>query len=273
MNVDQDNLLSGAVIGAAIKVHRELGPGHEEPVYQAAMELQLQWDGVAFRAQPPLPLIYKGVHLNCGYRPDFILSNRLVAELKSVEVWHPIYEAQLITYLRLTGIELGLLLNFDVPVLKEGIRRRVLSSSQTEFPSRAPLPATRPMDPLSTEIIAAAVEVHRELGPGLLASAYEESLCHECFLRRLPFQRKQTLPLRLGETTLLHRLEIPLLVCDQIPVVALSLLELTPLHEARLLSCLRQANLPFGLIINFNVNSLTHGIRRIINPNFKKDRP
>src|SRR5213594_1887410 len=152
MNVDQNNVLSGAVIGSAIKVHRELGPGHDEPVYQNAMEVQLRRDGMTFRPQPPLPLFYKGVYLECGYRPDFICANGLVLELKSVEALHPMHFAQLITYLRLTKIELGLLINFDVPVLKDGIHRRVLSHSRGQFPQLASAvmpPRQATGDPLS----------------------------------------------------------------------------------------------------------------------------
>jgi GxxExxY protein len=100
----------------------------DELIYEAAIGRQLAEEGVRHRAQYPLPLKYKGVKLNCGYRLDVYVECRLAVEVKSVETVHPIHEAQLLTYLRLTGCELGLLINFDVPVLRQGIRRRIWTS-------------------------------------------------------------------------------------------------------------------------------------------------
>ena len=118
--------LTGEVIGAAVCVHRELGPGLLESAYQTCMCRELTLRHVPFRSQVELPVEYKGCRLDCGYRIDLLVDNRVVVELKSLERILPIHEAQLITYLRLSGIHVGLLINFNVPVLRRGIVRRIL---------------------------------------------------------------------------------------------------------------------------------------------------
>lgn len=114
------------IIAAAIEVHRALGPGLLESAYQAALCRELSLRGVAFVQQVDMPLAYKGVNLDCGYRIDMIVGNLVVVELKAVQEILPVHEAQLLTYLRLTGMRVGLLINFNVAVLKNGIRRKVL---------------------------------------------------------------------------------------------------------------------------------------------------
>ena len=118
--------LSGEVIGAAISVHRELGPGLLESVYQACMSRELGLRQIPFRSQVELPVEYKGCRLDCGYRIDLVVDDRVIVELKSVESLSAIHESQLLTYLRLSRIRVGLLINFNVPVLRKGIVRRVL---------------------------------------------------------------------------------------------------------------------------------------------------
>jgi len=118
--------LSWDAIGAAIEVHRNLGPGLLESAYQTCLERELTLRGIPFDHQVELPVEYKGVRLDCGYRLDIVLDGLVVIELKAVDKIEPIFEAQLLTYLRLSRIRLGLLMNFNVPVLKDGIRRRVL---------------------------------------------------------------------------------------------------------------------------------------------------
>jgi len=118
--------LTHAVIGAAIEVHREWGPGLLELPYQKSMELELQWREIPFVAQLRLPLIYKGVSLEEDYVLDLFVQKQLVVELKAVEKLLPIHEAQLLTYMRLMKAPVGLLINFNVPVLKDGIKRMVL---------------------------------------------------------------------------------------------------------------------------------------------------
>ena len=117
------NSLTQQAIGAAIEVHRMLGPGLLESAYETCLGHELTLRGLPFEMQMPLPVRYKGVQLDCAYRLDFVLESRLILELKSVERLLPIHEAQLLTYLRLLGIKYGLLLNFNAPVLLQGIRR------------------------------------------------------------------------------------------------------------------------------------------------------
>ncbi len=118
--------LTGKVIGAAIEVHRALGPGLLESAYEECLCWELNEVGLRVRRQVPLPVVYKQVTLDCGYRMDLVVENRLIVELKTVETLLPIHEAQLLTYLKLTGIRTGLLLNFNVSVLRDGIKRMVL---------------------------------------------------------------------------------------------------------------------------------------------------
>lgn len=121
-----DGELTGQIIGAAIEVHRALGPGLLESAYQACLARELSLRGIAFEREKPLPVEYKGLELDCGYRLDFLVEDRVVLELKAVDRLLPVHEAQLLTYLKLTGCRVGLLINFNVAVLKEGIVRRVL---------------------------------------------------------------------------------------------------------------------------------------------------
>ncbi len=118
--------LTESVIGLAIEVHRALGPGLLESAYQECLCYELKAKGIAFGRQVALPVVYKSVKLDCGYRMDLVVDDRLVVELKTVEKILPIHEAQLLTYLRLSGIRTGLLLNFNTSVLKDGIKRMVL---------------------------------------------------------------------------------------------------------------------------------------------------
>ncbi|MEP0805962.1 MAG: GxxExxY protein [Chloroflexota bacterium] len=118
--------LTDKIIGAAIEVHRALGPGLLESAYQLCMEHESNLQNLLFEAQVQIPLNYKGIALNAGYRIDLIYDKRVIVEIKAVETVLPVHEAQLLTYMRLTGIHVGLLINFNVPVLKDGIYRRVL---------------------------------------------------------------------------------------------------------------------------------------------------
>ena len=118
--------VSGTVIGAAIEVHRILGPGLLESAYEECLCRELELRNVRFERQKPLPLKYKGTEIDCGYRLDIIVSGEVVVELKACSSLEPIHEAQLLTYLRLTGIKIGLLINFNVPVLRQGIKRLMI---------------------------------------------------------------------------------------------------------------------------------------------------
>lgn len=121
----RSNELSSLIIGSAIEVHRHLGPGLMESVYEQCLCHELTLRGIPFERQKSLPVTYKGLHLDCGYRLDILVNNLVIVELKTVERIDPVHEAQLLTYLKVTGLWLGLLINFNVPVLKEGIRRIV----------------------------------------------------------------------------------------------------------------------------------------------------
>ena len=118
--------LTDRIIGAAIEVHKILGPGLLESAYQVCMEHEGALRNIPFERLVDLPLNYKGVALDAGYQIDLVYDKRVVVELKAVERIIPVHEAQLLTYMRLTGIRVGLLINFNVPVLKDGIYRRVL---------------------------------------------------------------------------------------------------------------------------------------------------
>jgi GxxExxY protein len=118
--------LSNKVVGCAIEVHRELGPGLLESTYEQCLAHELQTHKIDFQVQLPLPVEYKGIRLDCGYRVDILVENRLLLELKSVERLQRIHEAQLLTYMKLAGLKIGLLINFNVDLLKHGIKRFVL---------------------------------------------------------------------------------------------------------------------------------------------------
>ncbi|HUT32244.1 MAG TPA: GxxExxY protein [Planctomycetota bacterium] len=118
--------LTEKIIGAMIEVHKHIGPGLLESAYEVCTCHELHLRGVAFEAQKPLPVVYKNTRLECGYRADLLVDGRVLVEMKAVDSLAPIHEAQLLTYLRLSGVRVGLLVNFNVTVLKDGIRRLVL---------------------------------------------------------------------------------------------------------------------------------------------------
>jgi GxxExxY protein len=119
------NALSSEVIGAAIDVHQALGPGLLESAYEMALCHELGLRGLHYERQKLLPLIYKGIAVEPGYRLDLLVEGRLIIELKAVDRLSEVHEVQVLTYLRLTGLNLGLLINFNVPILIQGVRRVV----------------------------------------------------------------------------------------------------------------------------------------------------
>ena len=118
--------LSNRVIGCAIEVHRELGPGLLESTYEQCLAHELKLNGISFRLQHPLPVEYKGLRLDCGYRVDVLVEDEIILELKSVDQLAGIHEAQLLTYMKLAGIKQGFLINFNVKRLKDGLKSFVL---------------------------------------------------------------------------------------------------------------------------------------------------
>ena len=122
MNINE---LTGKVIGAAIEVHKALGPGLLESVYEACLCRELDLRGVAYERQKPLPVRYKGLELDCGYRMDVLVEQVLLLELKASESIEPIHKAQILTYLKMATLQIGLIINFNIEVLKDGIVRIV----------------------------------------------------------------------------------------------------------------------------------------------------
>ncbi|MDH5556619.1 MAG: GxxExxY protein [Alphaproteobacteria bacterium] len=118
--------LTDRVIGSGIEVHRQLGPGLLESAYEECLCYELYTAGISFKRQVALPVRYKEVRLDCGYRIDIVVEEKLIIELKTVEILQRVHDAQLLTYLKLSGIRTGLLMNFNSAVLKDGIRRLVL---------------------------------------------------------------------------------------------------------------------------------------------------
>jgi GxxExxY protein len=121
----RENQITELIIGAAIEVHRALGPGLLESAYEECTWYEINQTGLRCRRQVPLPVVYKGVRLDCGYRIDLIVEDLVIVEFKTVENILPVHEAQLLSYLKLSGCSVGLLINFNAPVLKDGLRRIV----------------------------------------------------------------------------------------------------------------------------------------------------
>ncbi len=123
----KENDLATEIIGAAIEVHKTLGPGLLESAYQASLARELSLRNIRFEREKILPLEYKGVKLDCGYRLDFIVEGLVIVELKSVEKILPIHQAQILTYLKLLKLKLGVILNFNVEYLRYGVKRIALN--------------------------------------------------------------------------------------------------------------------------------------------------
>lgn len=124
--VQEINKTTEAIIGAAIEVHKHLGPGLLESAYEECLCHELSLRTITFKRQAPLPVMYKGTKLDCGYRIDLLVNDEVIVELKSVDGISPIHEAQALTYMRLGNWKVGLILNFNVPILVKGVKRLVL---------------------------------------------------------------------------------------------------------------------------------------------------
>lgn len=122
-SIEETSTLTGAIIGAAIEVHRALGPGLLESAYEACLIYELRLRRLKVESQKPLPVFYKDVMLDCGYRLDLVVDDQVIVEIKSVSGIAAIHEAQLLSYLRLSECKIGLLINFNMKILKDGIRR------------------------------------------------------------------------------------------------------------------------------------------------------
>ncbi len=126
-STERINMLSREIVGACIEVHRSLGPGLLESSYETCLGHELSLRGIAFQRQVAVAVSYKGINLEAGYRLDLLVEGLIVVELKAVDTLMPIHTAQMLTYLRMSGCRLGLLVNFNVPVLKQGIKRVVFN--------------------------------------------------------------------------------------------------------------------------------------------------
>jgi len=131
------NRITESIIGAAIEVHRALGPGLLESAYEECLTFELVQRGLKVEQQKPLPVVYREVKLDCGYRLDLLVEEAVIVEVKAVDRLAPIHQAQLLSYLRLSGCKVGLLINFNVKVLKDGIRRVVNDFSDSPRSLRA----------------------------------------------------------------------------------------------------------------------------------------
>jgi GxxExxY protein len=125
VSASPENALTDKIIGAAIEVHRHLGPGLLETAYEECLCYELSQQGVRFQRQVALPVNYKGLKLDCGYKLDLVVEDSVVVELKAIEELLPIHSAQLLTYLKSSGKRVGLLINFNVPILTKGLKRMV----------------------------------------------------------------------------------------------------------------------------------------------------
>ena len=119
------NKITEAIIGCAIEVHRQLGPGLLESAYEECLCYELLKTGLKYERQKPVPVVYKEIKLDCGYRIDLLVENCVVVELKTVEVFSPVHEAQVLTYMKFANKNIGLLINFYVTILKSGIKRYI----------------------------------------------------------------------------------------------------------------------------------------------------
>lgn len=262
MTSGEAHRLTHEVLGACINVHRELGPGEDEIAYEEALSWMLGLKGIPHLRQFPLPLNYRGHVLDCGFRIDTLVNNALPLELKAVETLLPIHQAQLLTYLRLAEKPLGLLVNFDVPALRLGIRR--LRSDRGSAPAPLDEGSVRTGDRTADELLRAAIAVHHALGPGLLRSAYEAALAFELGWRRIPFVLNLRMPIEFRGIKLTHDTTVPLLVDDRMPIMCLSGSSINASHVGRILNQLKRGGWRCGYVLNFNVMDIRAGVREVI---------
>lgn len=262
------NDITHAIIGAAIDVHRAIGPGQDEALYEDAWEVGLRNRQLRLRRQPGLPVHHKGVKLDCGFRPDFVIEETVVVEAKAVEVMHPVFDAQVRTYQRRGGWPLGLLFNFNVPVMKEGVSRFIVDPVEfrTGVDASAEIGRTQRVGDLVGRSIGAALEVHRLLGPGLLNSVYSACLHHELALAGLRFERSRAMATEFQGARLGHPAELELVVEGKVLVGIRTVSKVLPLHEAQLRSQMRLGKLPAALLLNFHAGRLADDLKRYGSP-------
>lgn len=210
--------------------------------------------------QKPVLIEYRTREIDADLRMDLFVADRLPVELKVVENIQPIFEAQLLTYMRLEGSALGLMINFHVPLLKAGIKRM----AQTVMPKLEDAEIDcRNLDGLAVRVLEAVAKVNLILGRGLLRSVYQACLCEEFRRSGIPFEREHGYGLRYRGVSLGIEMKIPILVEGSVPLFVSSCRAIAPVQEATLMSCLEQNELPYGFIINFNAGRLNEGICRV----------
>ena len=171
-----NNRITSSIIGAAIEIHRSLGPGLLEAVYEECLAREFTVRCIPFERQKPVPLVYRDLKLECGYRLDFLVSGKVVVELKSIESIARIHETVMLTYLRLSRSPIGLLINFNVPVLKDGIRRFIWHYEERK-------------DNAETQ---SAAELHGESLPDIHEICVERNVPHGAVKENVPTHRKAT---------------------------------------------------------------------------------
>lgn len=290
------NKITEAIIGVAIDIHKALGSGLLESSYEACMAYDLIQAGMTVEQQKPLPVVYRGVKLECGYRLDLLIENEVIVEIKSVEKLLPIHNAQLLSYLKLAGYKVGLLMNFNVEMLKDGIQRVVnhfpessaASASSAVTNPKAKLPVERlslkksysftaenaevaemdqeeRLNKITETIIGVAIDIHKTLGSGLLESAYEACMVYDLTQAGLSVEQQIPIPVKYREVKIECGYRLDLLVNKEVIVEIKSIEKFLPIHKARLLSHLKLAGCKVGLLINFNVEILKDGIQRVVN--------
>lgn len=261
MNNKSDHHLTNDVIAAALEVHRDLGPGLPERAYETALSLELHARGMSHRCQVSLPVSYRGFQLECSHRMDCVVEDSLLLELKAVRAIEPVHLAQTLTYLQISGLSVGLLLNFDVLLLRDGIRRVVLS------PPRWVPKCEGWINPgnctYGMSVAESALRVWRELGPGLLKLSYETCLCFELSQQRVPFERYRQFPVHHRGQELGSTIEVPLLVAGTIPVFCRSDRFPVAVIEARVRSVLVQTRFCSAYLINFGAHESGALVRRV----------
>lgn len=290
------NKITETIIGVAIDIHRAFGSGLLESAYEACMVYDFIQAGMTVEQQKPLPVVYRGVTLECGYRLDLLIENEVIVEIKAVEKLLPIHNAQLLSYLKLAGCKVGLLMNFNVEMLKDGIQRVVnhfpessaASASSAVTNPKAKLPVERlslkkscsftaenaevaEMDQeerlikITETIIGVTIDIHRALGSGLLESAYEACMVYDITQAGLSVEQQIPIPVKYREVKIECGYWLDLLVDKEVIVEIKSIEKFLPIHKARLMSHLKLAGCKVGLLINFNVEILKDGIQRVVN--------
>ncbi|MEK7288615.1 MAG: GxxExxY protein [Planctomycetota bacterium] len=287
---DRLNKITESIIGVAIDIHRAFGSGLLESAYEACMTYDLIQAGMTVEQQKPLPVVYRGVKLECGYRLDLLIENEVIVETKSVEKLLPIHNAQLLSYLKLAGCKVGLLMNFNVEMLKDGIQRVVnhFPESSAVTNPKAKLPVERlslkksysftaenaevaemdqeeRLNKITETIIGVAIYIHKALGSGLLESAYEACMVYDITQAGLSVEQQIPIPVKYREVKIECGYRLDLLVDKEVIVEIKSIETFLPIHKARLMSHLKLAGCKVGLLINFNVEILKDGIQRVVN--------